>query len=141
MFEIFYLHSNSLIFKNFSFATGKFRIEDVTGSKLICDRTTKDGQLECSNMLVYTEVDDNHDTIRYAETIAIASSLFSGWSIMAGIITVTDNQADHDRLSVRLYDTHQNINVFYDDISIKPVLLSCENLVLNGNFESGDSRF
>lgn len=60
---------------------------------------------------------------------------------MAGIMTVTETQASHDRIYVRLYGPHKNMNVYYDEISIKPLPRMCDNLVLNGDFESGDSRF
>ena len=33
------------------------------------------------------------------------------------------------------------MNVFYDDISMVPMSRSCDNLVLNNDFEVGDSRF
>ena len=60
---------------------------------------------------------------------------------MSGILTVTDKIAAHTQLYARLYDTSANMNVFYDDISIVPIPQSCDDLVLNGDFEDGDSRF
>ena len=72
----------------------------------------------------------------------IASSLNQqGWNTMAGIWTVNEKQAAHERIYVRFYGPHKNMNIFYDDISITPIQKFCQSLVLNGNFEIGDSRF
>ena len=60
---------------------------------------------------------------------------------MAGIMTVTEKQLSHDNMLFILSNTHQNMNVFYDDISMVPMSRSCDNLVLNNDFEVGDSRF
>ena len=79
--------------------------------------------------------------MRYTETAATAANLFQGWSLMSGIMTVNEQQAAHDNMYVRLYGTSTNMNVFYDDISIVPIPQSCDNLVLNSDFEVGDSRF
>ena len=61
--------------------------------------------------------------------------------MISGILTVTDKIAAHTQLYARLYDTSANMDVFYDDISIVPIPQTCDDLVLNGDFEGGDSRF
>ena len=125
-----------------SFYTGKFRIESASnGTKYECDRRVWEGELECSNILIRSDSAIGHYEKRYAETVAMAQDIYEGWSIMAGIMTVTEKQAAHDRIYVRLYGPDTNMNVFYDDISIVPIPKSCESLVLNGGFEGGDSRF
>ena len=121
---------------------GKFKITSpLDGTTYECDRTKWDGDLECSNIRLdyFSPIGDGY--VRYAETAATAQNLFQGWSFMSGIMTVTDKIAAHDSMYVRVYGTSKNMNVFYDDISIVPIPQSCENLLLNSDFEVGDSRF
>ncbi len=121
---------------------GKFRIERKDGTKEECDRTVWDGELECSNLLIRASTSTNGGgDIRYAEAVAVSGDIQDGWSIMAGIMTVTELEANHDEIYARLYGPHPNMNIYYDDISITPIPKSCQNLVLNGDFEVGDSRF
>lgn len=121
---------------------GKFRIEETTtGTEQVCNRTTSDGILECSSILIHATSDNDLSGIRYAETVATAPDLFDGWSTMAGIMTVTETQAKHIEIYARLYGPHESMTVFYDDISIKPLPRMCGMLVLNGDFEVGDTRF
>ncbi len=91
---------------------------------------------------MYAKVNDGGDeNVLFAETVPTAQSVYDGWSTIAGIMTVTNRQAFHDRMYFRLSGTHVNMNVFYDDFSIEPIGKSCHSLVLNGDFEDGDSRF
>lgn len=77
-----------------------------------------------------------------AETVATEKDFDDEWSLMAGIMTVTEKKALNDWIYVRMLGPNPAMNVFYDEISIVPMPRSCENLVLNGNFEEGgDSRF
>ena len=54
---------------------------------------------------------------------------------------MNEKQAAHDRIYARIHGPHKNMNIFYDDISITPIQKVCNTLVLNGDFETGDSRF
>ena len=92
-------------------------------------------------MLYIVETISGNESIEFAETVPMASSLYNGWSIIAGIMTVTRKLIDHERISVVLYGPHKDMNVYYDDISIEPIPKECTNLILNGNFEVGDTRF
>lgn len=86
-----------------------------------------------------TDTDTRND--RYAETVAVAPGVSGGWSLMAGIMTVTETQANHNSIYVRLFGTHPSMNVFYDDISVKPIPKTCDELVLNSDFEAGNTAF
>ncbi len=82
-------------------------------------------------------VGDEH--VWFAETVPTARAVYDGWSTIAGIMTVTNKEALHDRMYFRLSGTHVDMNVYYDDFSIEPIPKSCNDLVLNGDFEGGDS--
>lgn len=82
-----------------------------------------------------------YESTYIAETVALEKDLFDGWNRMAGIMTVTEAKILHDWIYVRVLGPGPGMNVFYDEISIVPMPRSCGNLVLNGNFEGGDSRF
>ncbi len=56
-------------------------------------------------------------------------------------MTVTNKAALHDRLYLRLSGTDVSMNVYYDDFSIEPIPKSCNSLVVNGDFEDGNSNF
>ena len=121
---------------------GQFRIECASdGTNFECDKTKWDGELECSNILIWSDSAIGYDQPRVAETIAVSQGLYDGWSMMAGIMTVTEKQVAHDRIYVRLYGPHRSMTVFYDNISIVPIPKTCQNLILNSDFETGDSRF
>ena len=92
-------------------------------------------------MQIFAEDGKDSEGIRYAEAVAVTPDAVDGWSIMAGIMTVTEIQADHNEINVRLYGSHESMTVFYDDISIKPLPRMCDALVVNGDFEIGDTRF
>ncbi len=89
---------------------------------------------------MYAKVNDVGDeTVWFAETVPTARAVYDGWSTLAGIMTVTNKEALHDRMYFRLSGTHVDMNVYYDDFSIEPIPKACHNLVLNGDFEGGDS--
>jgi len=93
-------------------------------------------------MLMWTNTDGlGSENTWYAETVAMATDMYDGWSLMAGIMTVTEKQAAHTSMYLRLFGPHISMNVFYDDISVEPLPKSCENLVVNSDFEAGDSSF
>ena len=86
---------------------------------------------------IYTKVNGpGEETTLFAKTVP---TVFDGWSTVAGIMTVTNKQALHDRMSFQLSGTHVSMNVFYDDFSIKLIPKSCHSVVLNDDFEDGDS--
>ena len=111
----------------------------MNGTNYECDRYAGQGELECSYMIIYSESPLGSYNDWSAETIASSSN--QGWNIMSGILTLNEKQATNTRIYARLYGPHKNMNIFYDDISITPVPKFCQNLVLNGDFEVGDSRF
>ena len=111
----------------------------MNGTSYECDRSATKGELECSYMYIYSESPLGDYNLWSAETIASNSN--QEWNTMAGIWTVNEKQAVHDRIYVRFYGPHNNMNIFYDDISITPIQKFCQSLVLNGDFEIGDSRF
>ena len=116
---------------------GKFRIERATdGTKYECEIGVHGTELDCSDILLLAG-----DSSCPATTVYSYPGLYQGWSIMAGILTITETQINTDNWLFVLYNTHPNMNVFYDDISVVPISRSCDNLVLNNNFEVGDSRF
>lgn len=100
----------------------------------------RDGELECSYLNLWSSSPIGYENTFSAETVASAQG-DQEWSILAGILTINEKQAAHDRMYIRLYGPHTNMILFYDDISITPIPKACANLVTNGDFEVGDSRF
>ena len=130
------------VFSLFYLCIGKFKIVKASnGKQYQCDIRVTNSELECSNMAMRAQTAIGTESITVAETTVTAGGSDEGWSTMAGIMTVTERQATHDRLYFVLSGPHQNMNVFYDDISIKPITDSCQQQVMNSNFEDGDSRF
>ncbi len=123
-------------------STGKFRIESAhNGTKYECDRYQYREELQCSYTHIYADSPLGSDGIWVGETVAINNDIKDEWDLMAGIMTVTAKQAAHTRLYSRLSGPHESMNVFYDDMKFVPAPKFCDNLVLNGDFEVGDSRF
>ena len=121
---------------------GKFRMERATdGTKYECEIGGDYGaELQCSTILFFVDSPLGNE-IESINTIYSDTSLYQGWSVMAGIMTVTEKHKFHDRMFLVLSGTHQNMNVYYDDISIVPMSKTCDDLILNSDFEIGDSRF
>lgn len=121
---------------------GKFRIESsFNDTKYECDRTISSGELQCNWVIVRTESPVGSENMYVSETVAIAPNLSDEWSLTAGIMTVSEKQIAHTRMYVRLYGPHENMNVFYDDVSVVPIPRACDSLLLNSDFETGDTRF
>ena len=123
-------------------APGKFKLERASdGTMYECDRSSRSGETQCSYIHVYVESSLGSENFWVSETVPIHQDVYDGWNMMAGIMTVSEKQAAHSRLFIRLYGPHQSLNVLYDDFSIVEIPESCENIVVNGDFEIGDSRF
>ena len=121
---------------------GKFRIERATdGTKYECEIGASGTELDCSDILLLVNSPLGNEGSRPVTTAYSYADLHQGWSVMAGTMTVTEKMLSYDSMLFVLDNTHPNMNVFYDDISMVPMPRSCENAVLNHNFEVGDSRF
>ena len=121
---------------------GKFRIERATdGTKYECEIGEYATELECSKILFFVNSPLGNEVLEPAKTVYSYAGLYEGWSVMAGVMTVTEKHKFHDTMFFVLSGTHQNMNVYYDDISIVPMSKTCDDLILNGDFEIGDSRF
>ena len=119
-----------------------FRIERaLDDTRFECDRSATGQDLECSYMFLQVVSDTGVvELLTYGETVAAAPGLNHGWSMLSGIIQITTKLVNHKELHVIPYGTHQAMNVFYDDFNIVPIPRSCQNLVLNGDFEAGNTR-
>lgn len=106
-----------------------------------CNRATDRGQLECSYARLEASSPLGGENKWIGESVATAQDKKDGWTTMAGIATVTEIQAVHTRLFLRFWGPSTVMDTYYDDVSLVPIAKSCENLVLNGDFEIGDSRF
>ena len=123
-------------------ASGKFKLERVSdGTMYECDRSSNGGETQCSYIYFYVESSLGDESFLVGETVPIHQDLSDGWSMMAGILTVSELQVAHNRLFIRLYGPHESLNVFYDDFSIVEIPETCTNIILNGDFETGDLRF
>ena len=127
---------------NYFYPTGKFRLESSSnGTFYECDRIVDRGALECSYALLEAYSPLGNEGTWIGESIATAENMKDGWTTLAGIMTVSEKQAAHTRLFVKMYGSDIDMNIHFDDVSLIPVDRSCDDLVLNGDFEFGDSRF
>ena len=72
--------------------------------------------------------------------MAIAPDKYNG-IIMSSIWTVTEEQVLHDSISLRLYYQYKSMNVYYYDVKMIPIPQSYSSLLMNSDFETGDSSF
>lgn len=98
-----------------------------------------DEELECSALVIRIHSPLGIQQV-IAGTASMAHGLKEGWSMMTGIMTVSMKLLFHDTIILHLYGTHPTMNVFYKNISITPIPTTCQNQVLNGGFEVGDTR-
>ena len=97
--------------------------------------------MQCSYARIQADSPLGDEGVWIAERVATAQDKKNGWTTIAGIVTISEKQAAHTRLYLRVYGPGVSMDVYYDDISFVPVERSCQNLILNGDFEIGDSRF
>lgn len=128
--------------KFFSYNAGKFRIERASnGESIQCDRSVHQTELNCGYIFIRAESPLGAESVSIASTVATAPNLHQGWELMFGIMTVTEKQAAHNKIYTFLSGPHHSMNVIFDDVSIVPFKRSCDVIVMNGDFEIGDSRF
>ncbi len=134
--------TNFFHFSQQTFRIGKFLLESASnGTEYKCDRTMTDGELGCSYIIIRADSALGSENIWSAETVPVVEEKDDGWNLMAGILVMTQKQVEHTRLYARLYGAHLNMNVYYTEISVEPIPRLCENLIVNGDFEVGDTRF
>ena len=130
------------VLTKFTLYIGKFRIERASnGESVQCDRSVHNTELDCAWIFVRVESPLGAESVSIASTVATASNLYHGWELMFGIMTVTEKQAAHNRMYTFLSGPHHSMNVIFDDVSIVPFQRSCDMILMNGDFEIGDSRF
>jgi len=119
----------------------KFRMKDGQGNDIACDRKKNDGETTlCGKMGIQTWSEHGNRYVDY-QTVAIAPGEYEGWSLMAGIFTMSASEANHTSMQVRLHNTHTDNTVIYDDVSMTRIPRNCEQMVVNPSFEGGTTSF
>ena len=98
------------------------------------------GELECSYLQIKTESTLGIEEY-FPEIVTAAPELKSEWTMLSGIMTVSNKVMTYDRIDTYLYGTHETMDVFYKNISITPMPQTCQSPILNGGFEFGDTRY
>jgi hypothetical protein len=168
VYQDLYIDKSCLAHKDRFKVTGKFKLrKKVDGQEVKCNLAATDTIYECSALALKAYSSSGDPFRRVADTVALASDAYDGWSLMAGVFTMNDMRfVDHTRVSdqssptdkfyllighsmhlfylqmwIRMEGTHVDVSVIYDDISVTPIPKSCDNLILNHDFEDGSASF
>lgn len=119
------------------------RLEDASsGEAIICSPSAES---HCPEVGVYWQSSEGSWSREDVTTVvATASSDPSGYQRLHGILDVTDEVADASSVLIYLRRHVEGTDMFVDNVSMTLVSHhdgGCDNLVFNGDFAVGDSRF
>ena len=119
----------------------KFRLRNSQGIEFECDRTANLGATKCGIVSVITASPLGNRYALVSDPIAIADAEKTGWGKYTGIYTLTETETNFTEIYLLLTGTDKDTTVIYDEISMEPLPRNCDDMVLNGSFEFGDTSF
>ncbi len=124
--------------------TAKFRMKNAEGADIVCDpHANYQDLLFCgkARLEFYSTLHvDGINLVPVAHDAAVGVEN-GGWSILAGAYALNEGDVQHTKVELRLVDTHPDVTVIYDDISMKKIHNTCDQMILNPAFEDGTSSF
>ena len=120
-------------------ATARVRLENANGSLFICDPTVTSGNV-CPRMRLRSFLETGDSSIHDGGSIAVTDhGISNGWYTLSGVFTANDFD-DGAIKSTLSFDRVSGQKTFIiDDVSITPLEKNCNNLLLNGDAEYGDT--
>ena len=123
----------------------KFQMKNSQGSDISCDLHAEQNEiLHCGIAHVESySPSSGHSRPTVAHAAAIAPDKSDGWSVMAGIFTMSESDVNDNDIVMkfRLVDSHIDNTVTYDDITMTPIPKTCDQMILNPSFQDGTSSF
>jgi hypothetical protein len=122
--------------------SGKFKMKDFSSSFIRCDPNKFDDLTECSVISFFSSGHLGNVYLEVAGVVASDAELYDNWTILSGILVLNDERYfDSNEIWIRLENSHPDIIVLYDDISIELIPVTCSELILNSDFENGTTAF
>jgi hypothetical protein len=101
VYQDLYIDKSCLAHKDRFKVMGKFKlIKKADGQEVKCNLAATDTIYECSALALKAYSSSGNPFRRVADTVALASDAYDGWSLMAGVFTMNDMRfVDHTRVS------------------------------------------
>jgi hypothetical protein len=101
VYQDLYIDNSCLAHKDRFKVTGKFKLKKkADGQEIRCNLAATDTIDECSTISLKAYSSSGDQFTRIADTVALASDAYDGWSLMAGVFTMNDLRfVDHTRVS------------------------------------------
>lgn len=118
-------------------------MNETTGELHTCIPNT---DTPCPNIGLYRQSSDGSSRREGLTTVVAALSLDpSGYQRIHGILDVTDDVADSSSVYLYVRRYGEGLTMLVDNVSLKLLPIrndrDCDNLVFNGDFSVGDSRY
>ena len=104
VYQDLYINNSCLALNDRFRITGKFKLKrKLDGQEIQCDLAASGTIYECSALALKAYSSSGDPFRRVAETVAVAPEAYDGWSVMAGVFTMSDiRYVDHTRVSGQL---------------------------------------
>ncbi len=125
----------------------KFRMKNAQGSDIGCDLHANYGDLlycGIARLEFYIPEYNNKEPYYKNRHVSYPAAMVEGndgWSVLAGAYALAEEDLYHTKLKLRLVDTHPDVTVIYDDISMTKIPKTCDQMILNPSFGDGTSSF
>ena len=122
--------------------TAKMRMKNAQGSYVDCDIRVTSGEHYCGRARIETRTSlpMGNRNAYVGNVVAVAEDQYDGWSIMTGTFTMNEFELNHLNMHLRFVDSPITNTIIYDDISMVPIPMTCEEMILNPSFQ-GTSSF
>jgi len=117
------------------------KLEDENGAIRDCDIDTEKCP-EIKMTIRYPLNDDDVKIVIYTIGNAVRYfDLVDGYFLLQGVVEITEEIANAAAVQFNIKRNRRDYQMFADNISMEKIDSNCDELVLNGQFNEGDSRF
>jgi len=126
-------------------ATAKMRLLNSDGTTFACDSTMQGGGNTCPRMRLRSFVDigmlTQDNSVHDGGSIAVTDHGITSedWHIMSGIFEATEYDQRAEKTVLSFFDAPQGKDLVIDDVSITRLPMTCNELIMNGNAEYGET--
>jgi hypothetical protein len=124
-------------------ASARVRLENADGTLFTCNVTSISGNVVCPRMRLRSFVDIGLSSfVNSAHDGGIADTdhgTSNGWYIMSGVFIASTYDAVADKSTLTFDQVASGKDFIIDDVSITPLAKDCNQLLLNGDAEYGET--
>lgn len=139
-----YIRTGCMIEGERYIASARVRLENSNGSLFICDPTRTSGavcpRMRLRSFVLHSDLQSFNSSAHDGGSIAVTNhGTSNGWYIMSGIFIANEFDAHADRSTLSFDQVSGQKDFVIDDASITLLEQNCNELLLNGDAEYGDT--